>query len=340
VDNPTARAAGICFATLDGRILLMHRVDGQGWAFPGGGIEGEETAEQAARREVLEETGLEFTDKLTLWTRRARDGVDFTTFLAPTEEFVPTLNNEHDAYQWADRRFALNSPDLHPGVYIALKRFEMDELGVAKAMVAGEITSPQRYGNMLLISIRVTGTGHSFRYAHDEHVWRDPSLYMNPEFLERCNGLPVVLEHPKKNMLTTKEFRDRIVGTIFVPYFKEMEQEVWCIAKIWDMDMAEILESEKTSTSPAVVFMGMSPGEKLPLSDGKHLLIENKPSLLDHLALLVPDEDSSGAGVWDKGLELSGVESVDAIATADSEPSALDLILRKAQLNEICHRIR
>jgi 8-oxo-dGTP diphosphatase len=47
----------------DGRVLMVHERShraggGEWWTLPGGGIEPNETAEQAVRREVLEETGL------------------------------------------------------------------------------------------------------------------------------------------------------------------------------------------------------------------------------------------------------------------------------------------
>jgi ADP-ribose pyrophosphatase YjhB (NUDIX family) len=42
-----------------GRLLLMHRADTGDWGLPGGFMEPGETVEEAARREVREETGLE-----------------------------------------------------------------------------------------------------------------------------------------------------------------------------------------------------------------------------------------------------------------------------------------
>ena len=41
----------------DGRILLIHKVDNDRWALPGGGIDVGESAPAAAVRETLEETG-------------------------------------------------------------------------------------------------------------------------------------------------------------------------------------------------------------------------------------------------------------------------------------------
>ena len=43
----------------DGRVLLAHRRDIDWWNLPGGGMEIGETVEEAVRREVREETGLE-----------------------------------------------------------------------------------------------------------------------------------------------------------------------------------------------------------------------------------------------------------------------------------------
>lgn len=335
------KAAGVMFIAKNGEILLMRRAAQAGkdadfvgaWSFPGGGTEGDETPEQTARREVAEETGLADAGDLKVWTRRIANDVDFTTFVSVVDEpFKPTLNDEHDDSEWVGRQFALTSGSLHPGALVALKRFDMDELGVAKAMVAGDLTSPQFYNkDLMLIALRITGTGVSYRSAHKEYVWRDPSIYMNTEFLERCSGLEVIFRHPKKTMLNTDEYLDRTVGSIFVPYLKPEIEEVWGIAKIRDMNAAKLLATEEMSTSPGVLCLG----DKIEVPDGRQMLIEEKPTLLDHLAILAPGE----AGVWDKGLPVSGVDSADAIPLADAgEP--LDAILRKVKINEIADRMR
>ena len=70
------------------------------WAFPGGGIDGNETAYAAALREVWEEIGI----RLIASNGHEDCGVHkgFHTFLhyAPSE-FDCRLNHEHDAYTWA-----------------------------------------------------------------------------------------------------------------------------------------------------------------------------------------------------------------------------------------------
>jgi 8-oxo-dGTP pyrophosphatase MutT (NUDIX family) len=340
------KAAGIMFVC-KGKVLLMRRVgdDLAGfWGFPGGKLEDGETLEECARRESLEESGFDYRGPLKLWTRRVTPDVDFSAYIARVpEEFEAKLNEEHDSWAWVPRDLALGAPKLHPGDHIALRRFDMDELDVAKAMVAGELTSPQTYENLMLVAIRITGTGGSYRPAHDEYVWRDPSLYMTPQFLERCNGLPVIFRHPKKTLLNTEEFRDRIVGTVFVPFMKPPD-EVWAIAKIIDMKAAELLKNYEMSTSPAVLCLG----KKIPTEDGKKLIIESKPYLLDHIALLIPETDADGkvindgVGVWDVGEGLSGVASVDAQPVVlDEGPSELDVIanaILSRKIDELCSR--
>lgn len=299
------------------------------WCIPGGQAEPDEGLETCAIRETIEEVGFLPAGTRAFLTRTvspisspnptgplgdeelsaAGDGeqVDFTTYLQYTPQlFMPRLSAEHTAYAWAD----LNTPPepLHPGTATALARLTMDELGVARAMAAGELASPQRYQNMLLIALRVTGTGHAFRQALDEHAYRPPENYLTQEFLDRCNGLPVIWEHPEKLKLTSKEFVDRVVGTLFVPYIKGAE--VWAIAKIWEEHAAEALETYQLSTSPNVIFKEVDL-TRAQLDDGSTLLIEGKPSLLDHLAICV-------RGVWDKGGPAAGVDTGNVTLTKEA----------------------
>jgi 8-oxo-dGTP pyrophosphatase MutT (NUDIX family) len=297
------RAAGTLCVDPNGHVLLVHRTDGQGWSTPGGHIEDGESAQRAAQRELEEETKHEEKlEALLPWTRRIKDGVDFTTFLVKVpEQFTPRLDGEHDQFRWVDRHVALDSMELHPGVKVALLLPDLDELGVAKAIRAGELMSPWRYKNVLLIALRITGTGAAYRLAEKEFVWRDESLYLNDEFLQRCNGLPVIWVHPEnKPQLNSKEFHDRIVGTVFLPYI--LENEVWGIAKIYDDGAMAVLEENtpKLSTSPCVVLRPDGSSSKYRLQDGSIILIEGKPALLDHLAIVE-------VGVWDKAGEPSGV---------------------------------
>lgn len=340
VDNPEPlRAAGILFFTPDGRTLLLKRASAGGdhggeWAFPGGKIEDGETPEQAARRETLEETGHSYDGPLREITRRIKDGVDFTTFAAVTDEFPVQLNEEHLGYGWMPRDLALDSPQLHPGVPIALKYSDMDELEIARAMQSGELTSPQRFASFTMFALRITGTGASYRKDEKEFVWRDPALYCNPHFVERCSGLPVIWKHQTDGkLLDTANFIERIVGMIFMPYIQN--DEVWGIAKIYDAEVAKFLTEHPMSTSPFVAFSVRDKGIKMPLSNGNHLLIEGDPTIIDSLAICP-------RGVWDKGGPPVGVESV----TVDAEPNTIDTkldaatdALREAVMDSFCTRL-
>ena len=175
-------------------------------------------------------------------------------------------------------------------------------------------TSPQRYGTFWLWNIRITGTGAAYRDAHNEFCWRPAEIYLNDEFLARCNGLPVIFVHPEtKGKLDSEEFHNRIVGTVFVPFLRG--EEVWAVCRIYDADTIEILSKpDSFSTSPGVVFGPDSGNQTLKLKDGTNLLIEGKPALLDHIAL-VP------AGVWDRGGPPTGIETTRVDSTLTTTES-------------------
>lgn len=115
-------AAGILFRDDSRRLLLLRRADGHypgSWALPGGKLEEGETAEQAARRETLEETERDYRGELKRLARSRDEAVDFTTFTARTDRFEPELNDEHDAFLWVTLPEALNLK-LHPGLRAVL----------------------------------------------------------------------------------------------------------------------------------------------------------------------------------------------------------------------------
>ena len=340
----TTKAAGILFVSPNQNALFLKRGESGDftgyWCLPGGHIEGSETPEQAAMREAIEEIGFLPKGERAQWTHTIKDyaatglaaqpageptpapplvpvapanPIDFTTFIQNVkEQFEPAVNNEHVGHAWAP----LSDPPqpLHPGVAIALRRFGMDELGVARAIAAGELSSPQRYHNMSLFAMRITGTGVAYRRALNEFVYRRPEHYLNEEFLARCNGLPVILMHPAKAILNSKEYNDRNVGSMFLTFIGDganfPADEVWGVAKIFDDEAIALLISDKMSTSPSVLLRTTKDTAKMTLEDGSTLLIEGKPSLLDHLAICEQ-------GVWDKGEAPSGVES--ALARGDSQ---------------------
>ncbi|HEY4152148.1 MAG TPA: hypothetical protein VGM38_02390 [Pseudolysinimonas sp.] len=184
----------------------------------------------------------------------------------------------------------------------------MHELDIARAIAGKQMSSPQQYENIWLFAMRITGTGASYRPELNEHVWRDPGLYLTGDFLDRCNGLPVIWEHPPGNELTQAEFEKRVIGSIMLPYL--VEDEVWGVARIYDQDAAQMMRDRQLSTSPAVVFGDASVNETRKLEGGRTLLIEGEPSLVDHLAVCE-------LGVWDRGGDPTGISLGDAPETAE-----------------------
>lgn len=175
---------------------------------------------------------------------------------------------------------------------------KLNELEIARAIASGQMPSPQQYENIWLFALRITGTGASYRPELQEHVWRDPAIYLTNDFLARCNGLPVIWEHPPGNALTQSEFEKRIIGSIMLPYIQQ--DEVWGIGRIYDLNAAGMMRDTRLSTSPSVIFGPESENHTRKLDGGRTLLIEGEPTLIDHLAVCE-------LGVWDKGGEPTGI---------------------------------
>lgn len=93
------------------KILLMKRADSKKmmpgrWEFPGGGVEEDETPEEAALRELEEETGLE--EEMSVRGESAEiDTVHgrlrIFPFLVETVEGKIALSREHTDYKWISK---------------------------------------------------------------------------------------------------------------------------------------------------------------------------------------------------------------------------------------------
>ena len=117
------------------RLLLMKRSDSGCWGPPGGSTEPGERVEEAARREALEETGLQITEMSLfgvfsgpeLFYRYPNgDEVYNVTivYLAQLAAQQPpvTLDHEHTAWSW----FALDAipADISPPMKPAIEQFK------------------------------------------------------------------------------------------------------------------------------------------------------------------------------------------------------------------------
>lgn len=179
----------------------------------------------------------------------------------------------------------------------------LTEFEVAERIRDGTVPSPVKFSNMWLVNLRITGTGLAYRAGLKEHVWRDPKLYLNEEFLRRCNGLPVIANHPDDAVLTEEDFKSRIVGSVMLPYIRG--DEVWAVCRVYLQSIVEEITEGDVSTSPSVVFNSTSGNVEVQEGD-TNFLIEGVPFLVDHIALVTKDHGS--LGVWDKDRIPSGVE--------------------------------
>lgn len=274
-------------------VFLIQRSDDGTWCQPGGTIEPGELAIDAARREVLEETGYQYDGLLTPQSVYG----DYLTYRADVpEQFEAKLNDESLAAGW----FHIDDlpKPLHQPFAEMLAQQALNETDVAALIADGTLSSPQYFYNMWMFAIRVTGTGVTWRSADQEMTFRNPDDYLTPEFLQRVAGVPLIWLHPEKRTLDSDEFSKRVIGTLTNAWVAD-KGEVWAVARVYDAEAAEIMATRQLSTSPTVKFSEVA---QSIIVDGQPLLVEPSPELLDHVAICEQ-------GVWDKLLAPTGVKS-------------------------------
>jgi hypothetical protein len=85
----------------NGKVLLMNRTDGAGWAFPAATIGDGEVPEAAAWRAVFSRTGYRLGAVGRQLMTRVKGGTDCVTYICSIEdEFQPQLDGMHDAFRW------------------------------------------------------------------------------------------------------------------------------------------------------------------------------------------------------------------------------------------------
>ena len=89
-------AAGLLVVAPGGAVLLQHRAPwshgGDTWGVPGGARRQGETPLQAARRETVEETGLDLTDLVVIGEHLADHGVwTYRTYVATVPATLPVV---------------------------------------------------------------------------------------------------------------------------------------------------------------------------------------------------------------------------------------------------------
>ena len=114
-------SGALMYARNTNRFLFLHRAQGKHdnmWGLVGGTNEGVETPWEGLQREIVEEIG-ELPDikkTIPLETFVSNDTqFKFHTYLAIVDnEFIPSLNKEHDGYAWVS--FGKWPKSLHHGL--------------------------------------------------------------------------------------------------------------------------------------------------------------------------------------------------------------------------------
>jgi len=129
--------AGILILDDQNRLLLMRRSDNGCWGFPGGSIEPGELVEDAARREVFEETNLEvgeitlfdvFSGPELFYKYPNGDEVYNVLIVYSSNDWQGEikLNEEHTEWKWFD---IYETPeDISPPIKPVIKQFKLYNL--------------------------------------------------------------------------------------------------------------------------------------------------------------------------------------------------------------------
>ena len=105
----TMKAATVLCISDDGKVLAVSRRDDPtAFGLPGGKVDPGETAEEAAARELAEETGLTATDLKPVFVREEGDGFTTTTFVGHVSGHIKT--DEEGVVRWVDREVLFNGP--------------------------------------------------------------------------------------------------------------------------------------------------------------------------------------------------------------------------------------
>lgn len=114
-------SAGVFFyAQKTNRFLFLLRTDDknpENWGIPGGKIEKDESLFEGVERECLEEIGFFPAEaKLIPIQKFVNHTFTYHTFFCIiSNEFTPTLNEEHSGYCWIDVKHY--PKPLHPGLF-------------------------------------------------------------------------------------------------------------------------------------------------------------------------------------------------------------------------------
>ena len=170
------------------------------------------------------------------------------------------------------------------------------EIAIAQAVAEGTLPSPTPWMNATYVALRLSGTGVAWRASVGEFTYRDPAIWSSAVMLRRFLGLPIVVSHPDTGTLTSRSYGNTVVGSVIWTFVDQAEDAPWGIGRILDKGAAQGIVEGVFCTSPGVV---IDPAQcAVTEVDGKRLLVEGEPTLLDHIALI--DMSEGNKGVWQR----------------------------------------
>jgi len=168
---PQVHAAG-CYLEIDGKLLLLqragHKSEPGRWGVPAGKLEKNETPEEAARRELFEETGIDLETRPSklqyigpLYIRKLGFDYIYHSFQVHLDEAVAPeiqLSDEHENYLWVTDQEAKSLP-LMAGALEGLRYYRaLPPKKRTGASVSAYLILQQ--GNQILLGLR-KNTGYN-----------------------------------------------------------------------------------------------------------------------------------------------------------------------------------
>lgn len=221
------QAAGVILTRPDGKVLMMQRISGDGWDFPGGKVEPGELAAQGAVRETFEETGLllEGVNLRPVAVTENADGFTFACFAASVPDFQPVLcPQEHTGYGWFDRT-SLPTPVFMNGAEL-----------IAKSQTVAAMDSAQRVDGNGWIEIKdnpLSRVGVFEYFGKQVHpdlppdevfkVFHPPEELSDPATIESFKLVPWVAGHTMLGRVGNMQAEDKGIGGVTGEqiYFKD-----------------------------------------------------------------------------------------------------------------------
>lgn len=343
----TAVAAGVLLQRKDGRIFLVRRSGtgdhGGDWALPGGMVERGEEPQQAAVRELLEETGLQLDPAALelLHLDLHGDGeADFMTYRHIYEgEFEPRLDGEATASGWFERD-NLPSPMHHQCTRMLRAGLQITGAMDRNALAMDKETTRafDDFGRLHLEMTHISKSVVNPYYGREIPKWQELGLspdriyYLLRDPVELAksvdtwNKIPLLIKHIGHSSQTpVKEY---VVGTTgesarFDPPYLDNTLCVWDAGAIGGIET----EKQKELSCSYAYVADMTPGE----FEGKRYDGVMREIIGNHVALVMQGRAGADVVVGDSQLvEQPTMKQVGIIAVR----TALGQYLRPALAND------